>query len=49
MKRGDASNFDRLTTRLIGSKEKHVFIHDSDVVLSRPTGSEATPEMKLKL
>lgn len=49
MWRGDASNFVRVLTRLIGSGSILVFLHDSVGVMSRPTSSGATLEMRLKL
>ena len=47
--RGDASNFAMVMTKLVGSRAMLMFLHDSAGVLSRPAGSGATPEMKLRL
>jgi len=47
--RGDACNSTEVLTRLIGSGAMLVYLHDSIGVLSRPVGSGATQEMKLKL
>ena len=49
MQRGDASNSVGVLTRLAGSIAMLMFLHDYADVLSRPAGSGATPEMKLKL
>ena len=49
MQRGDASNSVEVLTMLTGSGAMLVFLRDSFRVLSRPIGSEATPETKLKL
>ena len=49
MQRGDASNSIGELTRLVGSGAMLVFLCDSTGVLSRPTGSEETPKMKLRL
>jgi len=49
MQRGDASNSAGVLTRLASRGAMLVFLRDSAGVLSRPTGSRATPEMKLKL
>ena len=48
MQRGDASNFIVLLPRLSGSGVMLVFLRDFVEVLSMPTGSGATLEMKLK-
>lgn len=45
----DASNSIKVLTRLVGSGAMLVFLCDSTIVLSRPAGSEATLEMKLRL
>ena len=49
MQRGDASNATGVLTRLVGRRAMLVFLCDSVGVLSRPAGSGATPEMKLRL
>lgn len=49
VQRGDTNNSATELTRLTGSRSMLVFLCDSIRVLSRPLGSKATPEMKLKL
>ena len=44
--RGETCNSTKVLTRLAGGGEICVFLHDSARVLSRPTGSGITPEMK---
>ena len=46
MQRREAWNSTGVLTRLAGSEAMHVFLRDSIWVLSRPAGSEETPEMK---
>jgi len=49
VKGGDASNSTGVLTMLECSGAMLVFLCDSIGVLSRPAGSGATPEMKLRL
>lgn len=46
---GDARTSSGVMTRLAGSRAMLMFLCDSTRVLSRPAGSGATPEMKLRL